>query len=287
MMRNLILLAACGVALATGTAQADPVPATDTAAHSLFNPTPDSALRGLCTDRPTKSTGPCTVDAGHWQVEVDAYDVTWDRTDGVQTRTTVTANPTLKLGLTDALDVEASYAPRVEVTTTTGGTTTRAASGGDLVLRAKYNLVGNSGGNLAAAVSPFIKLPTAGRQIGNGAVEGGVVAPVQLTLSNGLQLLIDPELDLLQNASGHGNHLNLVNLISVSRPLSPTLTLSAEIWSDANFEPLKTVTQTSLDLGLAWIPKAMPSVQLDGGVNFGLNRSTPDVQVYAGISHRF
>ena len=289
MIRQLCVMAACASALATGIARADTTPSTppDAPAHSLFDPTPDSALRGLCTDRPTKSTGPCTVDAGHWQVEVDAYDVTWDRSGGVGTRTTVIADPTLKLGLTDSLDVEASYAARVETTTTAGGVTTRAAGGGDLYLRAKYNLIGDNGGSLAAAVSPFVKLPTAGHQIGNGAVEGGVIAPVQLTLSTGLQILVDPEMDLLENGSGHGNHLNLVNLVSVSRPLTSTLTLSAEVWSDANFEPVKTVTQASLDLGLAWIPKAMPALQLDGGVNIGLNRSTPDLQVYAGVSRRF
>ena len=287
MIRHLIMLAAGCAALATGPAVADAAGPADAPTHTIFNPTPDNALRSLCTDRPTKSTGPCTVDAGRWQVEVDAYDVTWDRTVGTSTRTTVTANPTLKLGLTDTLDVEASYAARVETRTTTGGATTRASSGGDLYLRAKYNLIGNSGGRLSAAISPYVKLPTAGRQIGNGAVEGGVIAPVQLTLGNGLQILIDPELDLLQNGSGHGAHLNLANLISVSRALSPTVTLSAEIWSDANFEPVKTVTQSSLDLGLAWIPKAAPSLQLDGGVNLGLNRSTPDLQVYAGVSHRF
>ena len=81
MIRQLCVMAACASALATGIARADTTPSTppDAPAHSLFDPTPDSALRGLCTDRPTKSTGPCTVDAGHWQVEVDAYDVTWDR----------------------------------------------------------------------------------------------------------------------------------------------------------------------------------------------------------------
>jgi hypothetical protein len=29
------------------------------------------------------------------------------------------------------------------------------------------------------------------------------------------------------------------------------------------------------------------NVQLDAGANFGLNRNTPDVELYAGISKRF
>jgi hypothetical protein len=33
-------------------------------------------------------------------------------------------------------------------------------------------------------------------------------------------------------------------------------------------------------------PKS-PTLQLDGGVNLGLNRATPGVQAYVGVSHRF
>ena len=68
-----ILLAALALPLA---AQADPPqPTPDERGHSVSSPTPMAELRALCTDRPTKSTGPCTVDAGHWQVESDIYNV--------------------------------------------------------------------------------------------------------------------------------------------------------------------------------------------------------------------
>jgi len=268
-------------------AWADDGPAPDKGAYTLFNPVPDARLRGFCTDRPTKSTGPCTVDAGHLQVEVDLVDLAVQRSGGIRTQTDGVATPTVKLGMTNTLDLELSLAPSLIVKTRTPTETSSVQGSGDLYLRAKYNLVGDDSGRLAVAVSPFIKIPTAGHAIGNGKVEGGVVAPVQYTTGDGLQLLADPEVDLLEDADGRGTHLNIVNLISVTRPVTKTVSLSGELWTDTDFEPTRTVVQVSLDLGLAWIPAALPMWQVDGGVNFGLNRSTPVTQVYAGLSHRF
>ncbi len=286
-MKKILLTFALGL-LPTGlVAWADDAPAPDKGAFTLFNPTPDASLRGFCTDRPTKSTGPCTIDAGHLQVEVDLADRTVQRSGGIRTRTDLVATPTVKLGITNGLDLELSLAPSIDVETRTPTRTSSVQGSGDLYLRAKYNLVGDDSGSLALAVSPFIKIPTAGHAIGNGKVEGGVVAPIQYTTKDGLQVLTDPEVDLLEDADGRGRHVNIVNLISVTRPVTKTVSASAELWTDTNFEPSKTVVQASFDLGLAWIPAALPTWQVDGGVNFGLNRSTPVSQVYAGLSHRF
>ena len=254
------------------------------------DPAPDGSaptLRGLCTDRPTKSTGPCTVDAGHWQVESDLYNITVQRGVGVTTTTELFTNPTLKFGLTDTLDLEVNMAPYQRVTVKDHGSTAGVGGVGDLFLRMKANLLGDNGGMASVAISPFIKVPTAGRAIGNGAVEGGVIAPVQFNLAGGWQLLFDPEVDVLENAAGGGKHLNAIGLVSLSKGVSKAVTVSGELWTDANFDPSGTSRQYSADLGAAWIPRAAPNLQLDAGVNLGLNRATPDVQAYVGISRRF
>jgi hypothetical protein len=278
--------------LAAGRAMADDTPAApapDKSGFTLFNPTPTAELRNLCTDRPTKSTGPCTIDAGHWQVESDVYNWTRQNVGGVTTTTELFTNPTLKLGLTNTLDVEVSLAPyeRVTVHDAATGLGARAAGVGDLFLRAKWALTGDDGGKFGFALAPYVKVPTAPSSIGNGAVEGGLIAPVQFNLPNNLQLLFDPELDVLANAARPGRHANTIGLVSLSYPATKSVTLSAELWGDANFDPTGTVTQASFDLGAAWIPAKAPNFQLDGGVNLGLNKATADVQVYVGVSHRF
>jgi hypothetical protein len=289
-MNRVLAGAAALIAMRAGAAWADaPAAAPDKNAYTVFNPTPDSLLRSLCTDRPTKSTSPCTVDAGHWQIESDVYNFTQASADGLATTTQLFTNPTLKLGLTNNLDVEVNIAPYETVTThdAATGTTSTAAGVGDLFLRAKLNLAGDDGGAFGFALVPYVKVPTAASGVGNGAVEGGLIAPLQFNLPMNWQLVIDPEVDALANAVGPGRHVNTSGLLSFSYPVTKTVTASAEVWGDVNFDPTGTVTQYSFDLGAAWIPSKAPNFQLDGGVNLGLNRATPGVQAYLGVSRRF
>ena len=263
-------------------------PAAGPPAHySLFDPTPADKLRSLCTDRPTKSTGPCTVDPGHFQIESDIFNATFDRTGGVDTNTYLFTNPTLKLGLTRTLDVEANLAPAITVTTRdrATGARTRVTGIGDVFLRAKVNLAGDDGGAVAMALVPYVKIPTARAGIGDGAVEEGVLAPISVSLPDKWSLSLTPEFDWLLDQSGAGRHANLINLIGLSHPVG-AFTPAVELWTDTNFDPAGHVTQYSFDLGLSWIPPKAPNFQLDGGVNLGLNKVTAATQVYIGASRR-
>lgn len=288
-----ILCALAGVAALYGAAahadDAQTPPPPDKSRYDLFNPTPDDQLRSLCTDRPTKSTGPCTVDAGRFQLESDVVNVTYDREGGVDTTTTLYTNPTFKLGLTNTLDVEVNIAPwqTVDVKDRRTGVTTRASGVGDLYLRLKQNLIGDDGGNLSIAIDPYVKVPTAPLSVGNGATEGGVVVPIQINLPANFQLSLDPEVDVLKNAVGDGRHANFVADVSLGYPLTKTVTVFGELWADVNDDPAGEFTQASFDLAAAWIPAKHPTFQLDGGVNFGLNNQTPAAQVYVGVSKRF
>ena len=58
-----------------------------------------------------------------------------------------------------------------------------------------------------------------------------------------------------------------------------------ELWSGQNLDPAGTVSQYSFDVDAAWLVDN--DTQLDGGVNIGLNRATPDLEFYFGISRRF
>ena len=117
MLRALTNCAMAVGLMAAGLARADDAPPPDKSKFTLFNPTPVADLRGLCTDRPTKSTGPCTVDAGHWQVESDVYNYTRMSVGGMTTTTELFTNPTLKLGLTNTLDFEINIAPYERIAT--------------------------------------------------------------------------------------------------------------------------------------------------------------------------
>jgi hypothetical protein len=235
----------------------------------------------ICADRPAKGASPCTVDPGHWQVEVDAADYTHDRSGGTATETGVFASTNVKYGVTERLDLELNVTP-YQVQQTTGQS--RAQGFGDLTARAKIAMV--TGAN-AVSLLPFLKVPTAGAGLGNGAVEGGVVVPVGLSLPAGTTLTLGPEIDALKDANGPGRHAAYALAAGLSRPLSSTFTGAVELWGSDNAEPSGRVRQASFDLGLSWIPMKDQNLELDGGVNLGLNPSTPGEEVYVGLSRRF
>lgn len=238
----------------------------------------------LCTDRPTKSNAVCTVPAGKIQVETDLLN--WTRNDDAESRTDVFlyTNPTIRLGLGPDTDIQASIAPYVDVRTWAGGSVERLGGVGDLTIRLKQRLT-DSAAKLQVGVIPFVKVPTARRGVGNREWEGGVALPVQYSLPHGYTLTFGPEFDLLHDGMGRGDHAQLVGTANISKALSSAVTVYDELWTAQNFDPAGTVRQYSADLAVAWL--ARPRLQLDAGVNLGLNRATSDAQAYVGVSTRF
>ena len=249
----------------------------------LTVPTWADELGPICPDRPGKGTSPCTLAAGHAQVELGLFDESFQRRSGVTTDSGNAGAVLAKYGVGDSWDVEAGMA-LVQFQRVHDASGTVTASGvGDLFLRAKYNPLSGDG-PFAFVLDPYIKLPTAGGGLSNGAVEGGMVAPMSYDLGAGWSLAMTPEVDALLNGSGSGHHVNLANVVGLGKSFGPFI-LGAEIWTDQNLDPAGSVSQYSFDLDAAWL--IGNDTQLDGGVNLGLNRATPDLEIYFGVSRRF
>jgi hypothetical protein len=241
-------------------------------------------LQPICADRPTKANGPCTVDVGHFQIEADIVNASFMHEAGVTTDNWLVLNPTLKYGLAPNLDIEVNIAPVqiVRVKDAAGAVSTQTGVG-DLFLRLKYEFLNTPG--VQAAVIPYVKAPTARLGIGDGAWEGGLIAPVNIKLSSSLNLVAQPEFDDLLNGSGAGHHLAVSQDLNLAWSLPHNVTLFAEVWGQWSFDPTGTQSQYSADIAAA-LGLGRDS-QLDAGINFGLNRATPGVAPYIGYSHRF
>lgn len=248
-------------------------------------PAPTSDEPALCTDRPTKSNVVCTVPVGRLQIETDLPN--WTRNDdgGVRSDVVLYPNPFVKYGLGANTDIEVNWAPYVTARTRVGPFVSRISGVGDVYLRLKQRST-DSSAKLQVGVIPLIKLPTARLGIGNREVEGGVSVPIQYTLPQGFTLTTSPELDVLANSTNSDDrHVQLIGTANIGKTLSSTVTAYAEFWTAQNYDPAGTVRQYSADVALAWL--VQPRLQLDLGGNFGLNRQTPDAQVYVGLSTRF
>ena len=113
-----------------------PAAAADKSGYSLANPVPPALLRELSTDRPDQTESPYTVDAGHFQVEMDFFNYTADRdTAGgadLRARAWSVAPLNLKLGLTNRLDVQ------LMVSATNSTVILELPNGKSVVLRSAY-----------------------------------------------------------------------------------------------------------------------------------------------------
>jgi hypothetical protein len=234
----------------------------------------------ICPDRPSKGTGTCTVPAGDWQVEIALVDWTRDHSGGTSSDFTTIGASLIKYGLSDRADVELGVVP-YERASADGA---RSSGFGDLVVRTKVRVTGGDAA-IQIAVDPFVKLPTAKHDLGNGQIEAGIVVPVGVALGGPLSLGFAPEIDWRADGEGHGRHAAMVQLIDLGLAASDRLSLTAELWAQWDWDPAGAGRQVSADGAAAYL--VGDNVQLDAGANFGLNRETPDIELYSGVSARF
>src|SRR5208282_337458 len=152
--------------------------------YNLSHPVPQELMRELSPDRPDKTESPYTVDAGHFQLEMDFANYTGDKSDGVTTKAWNVAPFNLKVGLLNKVDLQFVFDNYLNVRTEdrATGTTSTQSGVGDFTTRLKINLWGDDGGQTAFALLPFVKVPTSTDDLGNNAVEGGVIFPLAVSL---------------------------------------------------------------------------------------------------------
>lgn len=264
------------------------VTATETASKSgfnLFNPTPRELMREFNTDRPDETESPYTVDAGHFQLEMDFFRFTSDRhtTDGSRAEVWNFAPINIKAGLFNNVDLQVILDNYGNQRTVTNGVVSHASGFGDITTRLKINLWGNDGGSTAFGIMPFVKLPLSKSSLRNGRTEGGVILPLTVALPGGWSVALMTEADFVHNDDG-GYDTEWVNSASFSHDITKKLGGYIEFFTvvgdAADFD-----WKGQVDVGLTYV--VVDNVQLDAGCDFGVTRSAPDFQPFAGISVRF
>ncbi len=238
----------------------------------------------ICTDRPAKANATCTVPDNSWQLESTLASWSLAKVDGTRTDTWQVGGSVVKFGLSDRSDLQVAIVPYVGLRSRMGGSVDRVSGIGDVTVRYKRRLTGESA-QVQVALIPFVKLPTAKRGIGNRKVEGGLALPIGISTGTAITVTLGPELDLIADSDGDGHHPQLVNLVNLSAPIAPRLTIAGEVWTATNFDPAGSMTSASADAALAYAVSR--TLQVDIGANLGLTRNSPRAEVYGGASIRF
>ncbi len=285
-MALVLVLLCCVVRTGWGADDDADKPTTDKSGYNLFNPTPIALMRELTPDRPDKTESPYTVDAGHFQLEMDFANYTENDKDGVRTEAWNVAPVNLKIGVLNNVDVQFILDDYLHVRTVDhmAGTTTTQSGFGDFTTRVKINLWGDDGGSTAFGVMPFVKFPTNTDHLGNDAVEGGAIFPLAVKLPAGWEMGVETAVVALQNGGNSREHAEFENMVTFDHAIIGKLSGYCEFFSSVSTERGASWVGT-VDVGLEYL--VTKNVQLDCGCNVGVTHAADDVNPFAGITVRF
>jgi hypothetical protein len=211
----------------------------------------DAPLREMRTDRPSRTSTPFTVYAGHTQIESDLVKRSEREVRYLSTE--------FRLGITDWMDtdlqVERNIEPRIEF---------------------RFNLMGNSGGPIAFGMIPFVRTEK--------NLPGGIQFPFNLELGPGWQLGLMAEVDREANSSDEAFHPEFVSSFVLKRELSPILSIYAEYYNRTFRDP-DTQWEATFDAGVE--AKLTASFELYAAVNVGLTDGTEPTEPILGAAYRF
>jgi hypothetical protein len=278
--------------MAQGAAAPEAGPRPDKSLYSLWNPAPGPLLRDLASDRPDRTESPFTVDAGHFQLEMDVFTFSYDQHNSERNQVRQTAwslmPVNLKVGLLNRLDAQLVLEPyvhrRTEDRSASPGRVTHQSGYGDTTLRAKANLWGNDGGATALALLPFVTFPTSQDDLGNDAVQGGLVLPFSLELPLGFELGGQTGFEVAQNSARSGHHFEIVHSLALGRALTAKLSAYVEFWSLVSAER-GSEWQGTVDFGFNYL--LTKNLKLDAGVNLGVTRAAVDWMPFLGLTWRY
>lgn len=255
-------------------------PAADKWQYHLFHPVPRERVRPLSADRPDATESPYTVDAGHFQAETSFATFSRDETDGVETTAWSFGAFNFKAGLLNNVDLQFLFDSYTRERTVAGGEKETSAGFSDLRVRLKVNLWGNDGGRTALGLIPFVKIPTR-TELSNDKVEGGVIAPFAMDLTQRIGLGLQAELDFVHDQEANGYEVEFLHTAVVGFEVTERLGAYLEyvgVSGSAEY-------QASASGGVTF--SVTDDMVLDAGAVVGLNDAAEDLTVFTGLTIRY
>lgn len=162
------------------------------------------------TDRPDVANSTKTVPPGYGQVEA-GYRSAREHVAGGATRTRASAETSLRIGVTPALEFRLDGAPYVDERDGA-----REHGIGDFIAGAKWRLLDAKADDVTPsfALAPFAKVPTAERPIGSGRADFGVLGLFSFDLRSDVSA--DVNLGLAALGQRHGDPFLVQGLAAVT-----------------------------------------------------------------------
>lgn len=251
-----------------------PSPLVPLALLATLSPSLALECRSLSTDRPDTTESPYSVDAGHFQFEMELAAFTRD--GGAWSEFTL-GELNAKYGLNDSSDLQV-------VMPFYSHSRDGKEGFGDVQIRLKHNLWGNDEGATALAVMPFVKLPTANSALGNGDFEAGLIIPFGFAGPAEWSFGVMAEVDLVSDEDGGGYQPELLLSATGSHHLTGNTGIFIELVGILTPES-GDEQEAYFNCGMTWA--ISDTWQLDGGIRAGLTAASTDLTPFLGISTKY
>lgn len=271
-MRGLMTVLACGVGCIAAAADAE-----------------DSNADRLCSERPGLTTSACITAPGRLQSETALADWTLERSKGERADTVLVGDTLIRYGVGGKTELRFGWTPYgFERARHADGSVERNGRVGDATVGVKTSIVERTGDTgLAMSIIATALLPVGRRPIGAGDWGAAFQLPVTYRASDKVSLQVTPLLAAAVDDDGRGRHSLYGSAVEIEYSLSEAVKadVSAQKMRDDDPDPTVRGSPALSSVALSWQPSH--NMQLDLGTNVGLNRAAPDIEVFAGVSHRF
>jgi hypothetical protein len=249
----------------------------------------DSNADRLCSERPGLTTSACITAPDRLQTETGLADWTLARRDGERDDTVLIGDTLVRYGIGGKTELRFGWTPYgTDRDRAADGSVQRSHRVGDATVGVKTSIVERTGDTgLAMSVIATALLPVGRRPIGAGDWGASFELPITYRTSSKISLQATPIVAAAVDDDGRGRHALYGSAVEIEYSLSDKLKtdVSAQLTRDDDPDPTKRGTPALGSVALSWQPG--PNTQLDFGTNVGLNRAAPDIEVFAGVSHRF
>ncbi|MBX9860848.1 MAG: transporter [Sphingomonas sp.] len=137
----------------------------------------------------------------------------------------------------------------------------------------------------AFAIKAYVSAPVGVAPAGAGDWTAGAGVPISIPLSDTIEFSLTPEINGVVNGSGRGHHISFGSAGGFAFKVSDVFSLNADMRVLRDDDPVTASTKAAVGTSVAILTR--DNLQFDLGGNFGINNSTPGVELYVGIAKQF
>ncbi len=218
---------------------------------------------------------PQTIEPGRFLVRMDAISLGFNRDTTETNKYTALglASTILSTGITNDFDVQVGAQMFLRQTYQYRGTNTTHSGLGDMTFRLKWTFWRDEPTGQAAAVIPYVKIPTHRGGVSNDHVEGGFIVPWAMAVGGGVKAGAMFQWDVLRNDLNNGYDSRWYASGYVQRDLTSMIGVYGEATVGVSSA---TVSSFAGTVGGGATLTLSKNVQWDYGISRGLGGSSTD-----------